>query len=261
MKIGLALGSGAVRGYSHIPIIQRLVKEGIKFDYIAGTSIGSIMGAYYCLNKEFDSMFKILRNMKKRDFIKLVDLNNPKISIVKGETIKKFLIDNYFGKKTFRDVQVPFVICASNLSTKKPQYFEKGKLIDAIMASVSMPGIFPPYKIKEDLFVDGALFHQVPIDILFKKGMDKVIAVNLNTYDLHVEKNHNAFNVLTTAFGILMCDSTQRSLNKNVFLLEPKFTEGFADSLKLYDWKEYKEPGKKEINAKIKDLKKWLRNK
>lgn len=88
-KIGLALGSGAVRGYAIVPILKKLEKEGIEISAISGSSIGALIGAYYSLHGEVDSFMSISKNLTRKDFLKLVDLNNPKVSMIKGKKIKE----------------------------------------------------------------------------------------------------------------------------------------------------------------------------
>ena len=90
-KIGLALGSGAVRGFAIIPIIKRLEKEGIEIAAVSGSSIGALIGAYYSIHGEIDSFMDISKDLTRKDFLKLVDLNNPKSSIIKGRKIRDFI--------------------------------------------------------------------------------------------------------------------------------------------------------------------------
>ena len=144
IKLGLALGSGTARGYAHIPIINFLIKNNVKIDMISGSSAGAIIGAYFALYGEVKSLEKLLRSITKKESLHLIDLNNPKKSIIKGIRIKKYLEDNFFGSKTFKDTKIPLYISATNIKTKKVVYFNKGKIIDAVMASISVPAIFPP---------------------------------------------------------------------------------------------------------------------
>ena len=259
IMLGLALGSGSVRGYSHIPIIQRLISENIEFDYIAGTSVGAIIGAYYSLYGELDSLIYKVPSKSKREFLSLIDVNNHKKSLVKGQKLKKFFEDEFFKNATFKDLKVPMVICATDLNEKKPFFFDRGPLIDAIMASICLPGIFPPYKIGNRFFIDGGALNPVPSQILFEKGMQKVIAVNLNTFDNSVEKDDGMLNVLITTFGIMMNELAKKCLNENTYLLEPRFAYDFRDSLRVDKWKEYYKPGKKVIDENIDQIKTWLK--
>jgi NTE family protein len=178
-EIGLALGSGAVRGFALIPIIKRLEKEDIPISAISGSSVGALVGAYYALHGEIGSLFDQVKKMERKNYLKLADPNNPKRSLFKGKKIKKFLTDNYFGEKTFKDVNIPLYICATDLVRKKPVYMTRGKLVDAVMASISIPGLVPPYKIGKRRCVDGGVLDPVPIQPLLDRGMRKIVGVNL----------------------------------------------------------------------------------
>ncbi len=259
MKIGFALGSGSARGYAHIAVIKTLEEHNIKPDYIAGTSIGAAIGAYYALHKEMNSLISKIKSMKKMEFLKLVDLNNPKISLIKGIKIKKFLEENFFKDRTFKDTKIPLTICATDITHKKAIYFEKGRLIDAVMASISIPGIFPPYKINNTYYIDGGVFHPIPYQILLKKGMDKVIGVNLNTITAKENKNMNVFHILIDIFSIMMNEIQKAKNTKKVFILNPVFNlHTPADSFKFYELDKFYQPGEEIIKNKIKELKRWL---
>ncbi len=259
MKIGLALGSGSARGYAHIAIIKALEKHNIKPDYIAGTSIGAIIGAYYALYEDVDDLISKIKSMRKADLLMLVDLNTPKISLIKGIKIKKFLKENFFKDKTFKDTKIPLTICATDISHKKAVYFEKGKIIDAVMASVSIPGIFPPYKINNAYFIDGGVLHPIPYEILLKKGMDKVIGINLNSISSKNNKKMDVFHILMDAFSIMMNEIQKARNTDKVFILNPVFTlKASADSFKFYELDKFYKPGEEIIKNKIKELKEWL---
>ncbi len=226
-KLGLCLGGGAARGYSLIPIIQKLSRDGVVPDAVSGASIGSIIGAYYCLNGEVDSLLEEIKKMSKKDFAKLIDLNNPTKSAIKGRRIKKLLQDKFFGNKTFDDLKIPLVIVATDIASFTPVYFTKGKLIDAIMASSSIPGIFPPYKIDGKLYIDGGVSKHIPYKILFTKfNVKKVVAVDLVSGVSKTSKDTNEYNIVDILFGafyaILRTAKIEDIYKKKVFLLIPR---------------------------------------
>ncbi len=261
-KLGLALGSGAARGYAHIAIIQRLLREGLSFDMVSGTSAGSVIAAYFALHGEVDSLLKVIMNVKKRDYLKLVDINNPKFSLLKGTGIREFMKENLFGDLTFRDVQIPLVICATDIENHKPHYFRSGKLIDAVMASISIPGVFPPYKAGTRHYIDGAVFDPVPIDVHFQKAINKVIAVNINNFTYHPgDKDIGAIHVLTNTYFMLLEKISPKVSTKKAFILNPVFNPGYHDGLRLYKWNDYYNSGLKEIRKKLPEIRKWLRSK
>ncbi len=261
-KIGLALGSGAVRGYALIPIIKRLEKENIEISAISGSSVGALIGAYYALHGEIDSLFDHIKTISRRDYLKLVDPNNPKISLFKGKKIRKFLSDNYFHEATFEDVKIRLTVCATDPFGKKPDYLTDGQLIDAVMASISIPGLVPPYKIGKKFYVDGGVMDPVPTQPLLDAGLKKVVGVNLMGFKSNQRKNGNTglIPTLMNTFYMMMEQMARKEDNHRLFVLNPRFEPDPARMLAFHEWEENYEIGKKLIEKRIGDLRKWLQS-
>jgi NTE family protein len=198
--------------------------------------------------------------MDKKDFLKLVDPNKPQKSLFKGEKAKKFLSDSFFGKKTFQDTRIPLVICATDSTEKEPAYLTEGEIIDAVMASVSIPGIFPPYKIGKKVYVDGGVLDPVPTKPLLDRGLDRVIGVNLTGYrsGKRIKKDDNLIPSLMNAFYMMMEQMAKKEDDPRLFMLNPRFKPGASNMLALYEWEENHRIGEEEIDSKISALKKWL---
>ena len=258
-KIGLALGSGGVRGFAILPIIKRLQKEGIEISAVSGSSIGALIGAYFALHMEIDSFFETYKTFRKKDFLKLTDINNPKLSLIRGEKLKVFLSDRFFGNKTFADTKIPLVICTTDLIERKSIYHTKGKLIDAIMPSISIPGVFPPYKKNRKLHVDGGVLDPVPVSVLFEMNMYKVIGVNLTRFESKVDNETNdLLPMLMQTFYMMMEQLATCEDDPNVFMLSPRFKPDPVSMLAFYNWEEPFTIGKRYIGRHIKALKEWL---
>jgi NTE family protein len=258
-KIGFALGSGAVRGFAILPIVQRLQKEDIGISAVSGSSIGALIGAYYALHGEVDSFLETYKTFKKKDFLKLTDINNPKLSLIKGEKLKAFLADKYFGNKTFADTQIPLVICTTDLIKREPVYHTKGKLVDAIMASISIPGVFPPYLWNRKLFVDGGVLDPVPISILFEMNMNKIIAVNLTRFESKVDREEkDLLPMLMQTFYMMMEQLAACGDDPNVFMLSPRFKPDPVSMMAFYNWEVPYGIGKRYIGRHFKALREWL---
>jgi NTE family protein len=259
-KIGLALGSGAVRGYAIIPIIKRLEKEGIEISAVSGSSVGALIGAYYSIHGEVDSFMSISKKLTRKDFLKLVDLNNPKASIIKGKKIRDFLAENYLGDKSFKDTKVPLYICVTDLNRKKPVYLHQGDLCDSVMASISIPGIFPPYKIGNNVYSDGGVLDPVPAKPLLEMGMKKIIGVNLTRFKRDKKKRESGDLLadLVNSFYMMMEQLAKEPDDKRIFMLNPLFEPDPARMLAFYDWEENYKIGQMLINKKMKELKTWL---
>jgi len=243
-EIGLALGSGAVRGYALIPVIQELEENNIDISAVSGSSIGALIGAYYALFGEVNTFHRTVSGMKKNDFLKLVDPNNPKLSLIKGRKIKEFLQDRFFGDKRFEDCKKKLTVCATDFVKKQPVYFRKGKIIDAVMASISLPGIFPLYEKDGRFFMDGGVMEPVPVKPLREQGMKKILAVNLMGYDLDFKKpGKDMFSTLMTTFYLMMEKLAKHEDDERLFTADLIFKPDPANMLAFYEWEKYFEAG------------------
>ena len=260
-EIGLVLSSGAARGFAIFPIIKRLEEEGIRFKAISGASIGALIGAYYALNGEAESLFELGRALTKTDYLKLADPNTPGKSVIKGKKLRAFLAENFFGDKTFADTKIPLSICATDLMINQSVYFEDGLLIDAVMGSISIPGIVPPYRMGKHLCIDGGVMDPVPVKPLLDKGLKKILAVNLMGYEPGYKDSSRLAmtNTLLATFYLMMSRLCQKESGKNIFNLTMNFPPHPANALIFYKWKEYVDVGQRTINRDIHAIKEWLR--
>lgn len=198
-KIGIALSGGAARGISHIGILKVLEKEKIPIDYIAGTSIGSLIGAFYASGIDINEMEKIMKTTKWR---KLVDFTVPKTGFIAGKKIEN-LIKKIIKNKNFEDLLIPLSIVSTELNRGEKVIFNRGNLTKAIRASISIPGVFEPVIDNDSTYADGGLVDPIPVDVLKDMGADIIIAVDL-TIDIkqtdfsEIEKEESDF---TEFFG------------------------------------------------------------
>jgi len=176
--VGLALGTGAARGLAHIGVIRVLEREGIAIDVVAGSSMGSLIAAAWAVGKNADEMEEIAKKIRgKRAFLKLLDPMFPGAGILRGIKVYNFLHSIVNGL-TFADTLIPLKIVASDLNTLEEVVFEDGKLIDAIRASISIPGVFRPVINAGRTLIDGGITDPVPVQVLARAGVAKIIAVN-----------------------------------------------------------------------------------
>jgi NTE family protein len=176
--VGLALGAGAARGLAHIGIIRVLEREGIAVDMVAGSSMGALIAATWAVGRSADEMEKIaLQIRSKRAFLKLLDPVFPGSGFIRGLRVQNFL-HTIVDDLTFADTLIPLKIVATDLSTLREFVFESGRLIDAIRASVSIPGIFRPVSSNGHVLIDGGITNPVPVNVLAHAGVSKIIAVD-----------------------------------------------------------------------------------
>lgn len=174
-KVGLALGSGGLRGLAHVGVLKALERENIPIDYIAGCSIGSMIGALYCSGHSPETIVKLAKHLKPRYWL---DFVIPKLGIVSGDKVLT-TVRLLTQQKTFAELNIPLAVVATEINHGREIIFNKGDVAEAVRASISVPGIFIPHKIGEMLLVDGAVLNPTPIDIARSMGADVVIAVDL----------------------------------------------------------------------------------
>ncbi len=180
--LGLALGSGAAYGLAHIGVLRVLEQEGIHIDVIAGCSIGALVGGFWAAGYSADELEKIASSIdRKSGFFKLLGFHDVSIAhkgFFKGNQVLKFF-ENYLGDKTFQDLLIPTKIIAADLFTSEEYIFESGRVADAIRASSSIPGIFRPFLYQGKYLIDGGVVDPMPVRVLTKMGVKKIIAVNV----------------------------------------------------------------------------------
>ena len=177
-KVGLALGSGSARGLAHIGVIRALKEAGIEVDCVAGTSIGAMIGAVYASGK-IDSLQNAYMAMDWKKIVYFLDVVFPKSGIIDGKKVADF-IREYVHSACIEELPLPFQAVATELNSGEEVVFEAGDVIDAVRASISVPGMFTPVRINGQVLVDGGLVNPVPVSVVRSMGADIVIAVDLN---------------------------------------------------------------------------------
>lgn len=177
--VGLVLGVGAGYGFCHVGVLKVIEEEKIPVDIIAGSSIGALIAGLWAIGKSSTEILEITREFREPKHIwGIIDLTFPLFGFIKGNKLHRFL-KKHFGNKTFYDTRLPLKVIASNVKRKEPMVLDSGLLIDAIMASCAMPGVFMPFKLKGEMLFDGGVINPLPTEVLFKMGLKKIIAVNV----------------------------------------------------------------------------------
>jgi NTE family protein len=176
--IGLALGSGSARGWAHIGVIQALSEAGVPIHYVAGSSIGALVGGVFCAGR-LEELAREARSLDWRRLASMLDLALPRSGLLAGEKITTF-IRHLIGECMLNELSTPFWAVATSLRTGKEIWLRQGSTVEAIRASMSVPGIFAPVRQGSQWLVDGGLANPVPVSVCRAMGADIVIAVNLN---------------------------------------------------------------------------------
>ena len=178
-KIGVALGSGSARGWSHIGVLRSLQEAGIPVDVACGTSIGALVSGSQAAGF-LDPLDRWVRKLSWSHIVGFMDMMIPRSGLVEGEKITGYLRESLADPK-IEELAIPFIAVATDLKTGKEIWLREGSLIDAVRASISLPGIFTPYAWNGQWLVDGGLVNPVPVSPCRALGADIVIAVNLNS--------------------------------------------------------------------------------
>jgi NTE family protein len=178
MKIGYALGGGAARGLAHIGVLKVLEEYNIYPDVIAGTSIGAIIGALYAGGHSAGEIEKIALGLDWKKMMALADFSIPAGGFVQGKRVVA-LLESILGHLSFDQLKYPFACVTTDIINGQEIIINDGSLIDAIRASMSLPGIFKPTKLHGRYLVDGGLLNEVPVSVCRRMGAGHVIGVNV----------------------------------------------------------------------------------
>lgn len=176
-KIGLALGAGAARGWSHIGVLRELEENGIKPDVIAGTSMGAVVGSCYAAGR-LDQIESFARSLTRRRVFTMMDLSFSGMSLITGERLKASL-ELQLSDMKIEDLPITFAAVATEVGSGHEVWLQHGELALAVRASYALPGIFEPVRIGDRWLFDGALVNPVPVTVCRALGAEFVIAVNV----------------------------------------------------------------------------------
>ena len=178
VKIGLALGCGAARGWAHIGVLRALLDAGIVPDVVAGTSIGAVVGGCHIAGR-LDTLEEFARGLTRRRVFGYLDFNMTGSGLITGQRLRDRLL-NHLGDVTIESLDTLFTAVATEIGTGHEIWLSRGRLVDAIRASYALPGIFKPVNVGGRWLFDGALVNPVPVSVCRALGARYVIAVNLN---------------------------------------------------------------------------------
>lgn len=198
-KIGLAFGGGGARGFSHLGVIKAFEEFGLSFDYVAGTSAGSIFAAAYASGMSFKEIYKRCKKVKTSD----IRTNGFLQLTSKTDGIENLMIDT-FGDINIEDLKIPCSAVAVNIKTTNQICISHGKLAKAIAGSCCVPGFFQPVEFGDALLVDGGLQNTIPASIPRHFGCDYVIAVDCNSTRTYGTNSSKLLDVLGCSIRVLM---------------------------------------------------------
>ena len=202
IKIGLALGGGAARGFAHIGVIKALEAQGIYPDIVVGTSAGSVVGALYAAGNTGFQLQKLAFDMDEAAISDwAMPLFGKSTGVLKGEALQAY-VNKAVNNQPMEKLKVSFGAVATDLKTGQPILFQRGNTGMAVRASSSVPGVFQPVTISGRSYVDGGLVAPVPVRFARDMGADFVIAVNIST-QADVQATVSSVDVIMQTFSIM----------------------------------------------------------
>jgi NTE family protein len=196
--IGLALGGGFARGLAHIGVLRILEEENIPIRFIAGTSVGALIGAAYCSGVSTAELKQIASHVRFKHFARWT---LSRYAFASSQRMIAFL-NSLLKVKTFEELHIPLAVTATDFCTGQGALFHSGPLIDPVRASCAYPGMFSPVNIQGRWLIDGMLSYAVPSQPVRQMGADRVLAVHLKARWINSEGPRHLFDVIGQCFAI-----------------------------------------------------------
>ena len=283
LKVALVLSGGGAKGYAHLGVLRVLEKENIKIDYIAGTSIGALVGTLYSIGYSIDEIEKVLDIINVENFLE-TGSDTTNLPLDKKETLKKYsfyinfdnelnyslpkglreteelylvvknLLKNYENTKNFNNFPIPLRVVATNLNTGETKSFSEGDIAKILTASMAIPTIFEPVEVNGALYVDGLVSRNLPVEEAYDMGADLVIASDVGT-PVVKKDNYNILSVLNQMIAIQSSYITKASKEKATILISPDIKNISAtDTTKRKDLIELGEVATQSQIAKLREF-------
>lgn len=251
-KIGLAFGGGGARGFALIGVIRALEEENIKFDYIAGTSIGSIMGAMLAYGLTSAQMEEIATN------IRVKDIRKSKIPLMPSPTTAiEEIITNTVGDINIEDLKIPFCAVAVDMITGNEVDITKGNLAKALAGSCAVPTIFHTVEFEDKLLFDGGLQNTIPADVLRRLGCDAVISIDINSTRGNGAKSTKYFDLILASVDIMMKSNAIKGYLNSDLIIKPDLKR--FKSTKVDGMHEMIEEGYRATKEKMSEIKEFFK--
>jgi NTE family protein len=215
-RIGLALSAGSARGLAHIGVLKVLDEEQIPVHFIAGTSIGGLVGALYASGADMNLLGKLCATYDHKN---LWDLTVPRWGLIAGKRIEE-LLTLMTKKKTFADLDLPLAVVATDLELGQKVVLREGPIADAIRASISIPGIFHPVRIDGRVLVDGAVVERLPVSVAREMGADIVLSSDVG-YSRRESKINSIFDVILQCIDILDRQASEKAGDTSDLVIRP----------------------------------------
>ena len=218
--VALVLGSGGARGYAHIGVLEVLEQQGIRPDFIVGTSAGSIVGSIYASGKSAAEMREIALKLKAND---VRELNVSLKGFLDGKKVEDY-VNEQVHNMPLQKMKIPMYVVATELKDGTKTVFNHGNTGQAVRASASIPSMFVPTKIRNIEYVDGGLVSPVPVEVARDLGADIVIAVDILAQPIHTETT-NVWGLFNQNINIMQGRLAEEELKDPDIVIQPDLRE------------------------------------
>lgn len=212
-KLGLVFSGGSAYGFAHIGVLKVLEENGIKPDIIVGTSMGAIIGGLYSAGMTIEEMCDFTKDFSRKKIIDFSLFTMFKKGLLHGDKVVK-LFKSLVGDKNIEDCKTQFACVASDLSSGNEVIFDKGNLVNAMRASMSVPGIFEPVIMDDMVLVDGGVSNNLPVNVARSLGATKVIAVDVCSYYRMQNYLKSTFDIITSASNLTIANYVKMQQDK-----------------------------------------------
>ena len=218
VRLGLALGGGAARGFAHVGVIQVLEEAGLRPGYVVGTSAGSLVAALYASGKSPAELVRVAETMQEAD---ITDWMLPILNrgALRGEALARY-VNTQVGGRALEQMKIPLGIVATDLGNGEAITFRRGNTGAAVRASSAVPGVFQPVRVAEREYVDGGLVAPVPVRQTRDMGANFVIAVDISS-DPEGNPSGDTFQILMQTFAIMGKSINQLALKEAEWVIRP----------------------------------------
>ena len=215
-KIGLCLGGGGTRGFAHLGAIKAFEEYGIKFDMVAGTSVGSLVGALYCSNINFDTMYSISKTIEPKE------IRKSKFGFMPSNTIGlQNLVKNNIPYQNLEELPTKLFVVAVDLKSGKEYDFDKGEIASLVAGSCAVPAIFTPVQYENYCLIDGGVMNNIPANVLKENGCDVVITIDVNSTRGSGTDSNKTMDTIMASIGIMMKNNSKSGYTYSDLIIKP----------------------------------------
>jgi NTE family protein len=233
-KAALVLATGGARGLAHIGVIEELLRQNYCISSVAGCSIGAVIGAAYA-SGYWDECKKALCSINNRTIFRFIDPGLSRKGIIRGEKMYR-MMERIFSDTKIEDLKIPYAAVATNILNQQEVVFSRGKIIDALRASISLPFVFKPYEFNNMSLVDGGLLNPLPLNRVSRTDGDILIGVSVGAKKSEL-KAYNKFSLLMESAAMIVQTNIRKSCieNKPGLLIEVPVGDYSIFNFKKYD--------------------------